>query len=146
MPDGGESVQSFNDALASKNVANQPDAAMGWKLRPVEGDDSGGLLSPVLQRMQSERGMRGGFVIAENAEDGAFLVKLVVLERVRGQHFSNRFLLFSVDQTLHVATLAIIVGGRFPVAGQGYAAFFQSVEQFLGLDGLLRRFADTIGG
>jgi hypothetical protein len=50
------------------------------------GDDTGGFLAAMLQGMQPEHGIRGGIRISENAEDAAFLMQLVVVERVRLHH------------------------------------------------------------
>ena len=43
----------------------------------VEGDDAGGLLAAVLQRVQAERGDGGGVGMAEDAEHAAFLAQPV---------------------------------------------------------------------
>ena len=61
-------------------VADQPQAALGVEPRAVEGDDAGGLLPAMLERMQPERDDRGGVRMAEYAEDAAFLAQPVVVE------------------------------------------------------------------
>ena len=61
-----------------EDVADQADMAFGGELRAVGGDDAGGLLAAVLQRVQAERGQRRRVLVAEDAEDAAFLVQLVV--------------------------------------------------------------------
>ena len=38
----------------------------------VEGDDAGGFLAAMLERVQAERGDRGRVGMAEDAEDAAF--------------------------------------------------------------------------
>ena len=43
----------------------------------VEGDDARRLLPAMLQRVQPERGQRGGLRVAENAEHAAFLAQAV---------------------------------------------------------------------
>ena len=52
--------------------------ALGDELPAVEGDDAGGFLSAMLQRVQAEHGQRAGIGMAENAEHAALLVQLVV--------------------------------------------------------------------
>ena len=47
---------------------------------PVEGDDAGRLLAAMLQRVQAERGDRGGVGMAVDAEDAAFLAQRVAVE------------------------------------------------------------------
>ena len=53
---------------------------MGVELLAVEGDDAGRLLAAMLQRVQAERRQRRRIRMAEDAEDAAFLVQLVVVE------------------------------------------------------------------
>ena len=48
----------------------------------VEGDDAGGFLAAVLQRVQAERGDGGGVGHVPDAEHAAFLVELVVRQDV----------------------------------------------------------------
>ena len=43
----------------------------------VEGDDAGGLLAAMLQRMQPKRGQGGGVGLSEDAEDAALLAQPV---------------------------------------------------------------------
>ena len=43
----------------------------------VEGDDAGGLLAAVLERVQAERGDGGGVGMAEDAEHAAFFAQAV---------------------------------------------------------------------
>ena len=64
-------------------VADQADVALDAELLAVEGDDAGRLLAAVLQRVQAERGQRRRLRMAEDAEDAALLVELVVVEGVR---------------------------------------------------------------
>ena len=47
------------------------------KTPAVEGDDAGGFLAAMLERMQAERGDGGGIGMAENAEHPAFLAEAV---------------------------------------------------------------------
>jgi hypothetical protein len=52
----------------------------------VEGRHAGGFLAAMLQRVQAERAQRRGAVGAPDAEDAAFLMQLVGVERVCGKH------------------------------------------------------------
>ena len=61
-------------------IAHQPEPTLGVESRTVEGDDARRLLSPVLQRMQPQRGDRGGVGMAEDAEYAAFLAQAVGID------------------------------------------------------------------
>ena len=56
-------------------VAHQSVATLGVERPAVEGDDSGGLLSPVLKCVQAEGRDGGGVGISEDAEDATLLAK-----------------------------------------------------------------------
>ena len=58
---------------------------MGVELPTVVDDHAGRFLAAVLEGMQAKRGMGGGVLVAMNAEDAAFLVKLIV-ERMDRDH------------------------------------------------------------
>ncbi len=49
-----------------------------WNTPAVEGDDAGALLAAMLKGMQAEGRELGRVLVAEDAEDAAFLVELVV--------------------------------------------------------------------
>ena len=53
---------------------------MGVELLAVIGDDAGRFLAAMLQGVQPERRQRGRVGMAENAEDAAFLVQMVIVE------------------------------------------------------------------
>ena len=63
-------------------VADQAQAAMRMEVVAVEADDAGRFLAAVLQRVQAERGHRGGVGHLPDAEDAALLVELVVAREV----------------------------------------------------------------
>ena len=46
----------------------------------VEGDDAGGLLAAMLERVQSKRRDRGGVRMIEHAEDAALLAQPVAIK------------------------------------------------------------------
>jgi hypothetical protein len=60
--------------------------AVRMEFAPVEAGDAGGFLPAMLERVQAQRDQCGGTVRACCAEDAALLVKVIVVERVRGQH------------------------------------------------------------
>ena len=67
-------------------VADVAEAAGGGEaLLRVVGDDAGGLLAAVLQRVQAEGDEVRGVLHADDAEDAALLAQLVVVEGMRGQ-------------------------------------------------------------
>ena len=72
MADGRGAGQAVDHVSAGKGVADQAEAALGVETLAVEGDDAGGFLAAVLQRVQAERGDGGGVGMAEDAEHAAF--------------------------------------------------------------------------
>ena len=64
--------QALDHFAAGKGVADQAEAAFGMEALAVEGDDAGGFLAAVLERVQAERGDGGGVGMAEDAEHAAF--------------------------------------------------------------------------
>ncbi len=61
------------------------------KTPAVEGDDAGGFLASMLERMQAERGDGGGIGMAENAEHAAFLAQAVAIHvQIRFEGDSGR--------------------------------------------------------
>ena len=65
---------------AREGVADEAHAALGMEALAVERDDAGGFLAAMLQRVQPERGDRGGVRMAEDAEHAALLVQAVLFE------------------------------------------------------------------
>ena len=72
--------QALDRRGAGEMVADQAQATLGMESRAVEGDDARRLLAAMLQRVQPQRGDRGGVGVPENPEDAAFLVQPVVVE------------------------------------------------------------------
>jgi hypothetical protein len=58
-------------------VADEAEPALGMEAVAIEGDDAGGFLAAMLERMQPKRGDGGGVGVAENAEYAAFLAQAV---------------------------------------------------------------------
>ena len=56
-------------------VADEAEAPLGVETFAIERDDARRFLPAMLQGVQAERGDRGGFGMAENAEDAAFLTE-----------------------------------------------------------------------
>ena len=52
------------------------------KLAAVIGNNSGGFLAAVLERMQAQGGQRRSIGMAENTKDTAFFLQFVVIEGV----------------------------------------------------------------
>src|SRR5579883_1394845 len=86
MADRGISGQTPDHVLGAEILADMPHGAMGMELLAVIGDDARGLLSAVLERVKAERHQSGGFVVAIDAEDAAFLAQMVVVEGIGRQH------------------------------------------------------------
>src|SRR3546814_1922145 len=81
VTDGGVAGEARHDAFGGEDIADQAKVAVSVEVLPVEGDDAGRFLTPVLQGVQAERGQRGGILVAEHAEDPALVVELVVVAR-----------------------------------------------------------------
>ena len=84
MADRGMARQAIDHRAAAEIVADQADRPMAVEHRAVEADDAGRLLAAMLQRVQAERGMGRGVVVAEHGEDAAFLLGLVVVADQHG--------------------------------------------------------------
>ncbi len=54
--------------------------AFGDELRAVIGDDAGGFLTAMLERVQAQHRQRARIRVAENAEDAAFFMQRVAVE------------------------------------------------------------------
>ena len=65
-----------------EGVADEAEPALGMETLPVEGDDAGGFLAAMLERVQAERGDGGGVGMAEDAEHPAFLAQACRRHRV----------------------------------------------------------------
>jgi hypothetical protein len=66
-------------ALLAEDVADQARMTLGDELAVIVGDDTGRLLTAVLQRMQTENGQRAGAGVPENAKNAALLMQRIGL-------------------------------------------------------------------
>jgi hypothetical protein len=80
MPDRRHAGQPIDHLAAREGVADQAQLPLGMEAAAVEGDDAGGLLPAMLERMQPERRDGGRIGVAENAENAAFLAQPVAVE------------------------------------------------------------------
>ena len=80
MPHGRTSLKACNRRLFGKTVANQTNSPLSVEPSTVIADQTGRLLPAVLQRMHPKRRQSGGVVMAEDAEDTAFLMQQVAVE------------------------------------------------------------------
>ena len=80
--------QAGHDARVGEIVADQAHPLVAPQLLAVEAGDAGRGLAPVLQRVQRERGDRGGVGAVPHADHGAFLMRMVVVAVwvERGRH------------------------------------------------------------
>src|SRR5208282_6608128 len=74
---------------------------MGVELLAVIGDDSRRLLSAMLQGMEPERGQRRRIGVAVNPEYAAFLVEMIVVPGLGGQHRARFAQMAPKDELLH---------------------------------------------
>ncbi len=86
MADGGMAAELADHLLGAEILADMADGAMGVELLAVIGDDAGRFLAAMLQRMQAKRRQRRRFGMAEDAEHPAFLVQVIVVERIGDEH------------------------------------------------------------
>ena len=75
VADRRATLQPLHDRVAGEHVRNQPQVAVDVELRAVEGHDSGGFLTPVLQGVEAQGGVGRGVPRSEDAEDAAFLAR-----------------------------------------------------------------------
>src|SRR5208282_5049174 len=73
MADRGSPRKPIDGRGAGEMIAHQPLAALGVEPRAVVGDDAGGFLAAMLERMQPKRDNRRGVGVVENAKDAALL-------------------------------------------------------------------------
>jgi hypothetical protein len=69
VADGRVARQALDDRLLVEVIADEPEPALGVKLRAVEGNDAGRLLAAMLEGMQAERRQRGRVGVIDNAEN-----------------------------------------------------------------------------
>ena len=60
-----------------KNIGDVALSLLNVKLLAVVGDDTGGFLSAMLQRVEAKVGKVRSFLVPVDAEDGAFVVKFI---------------------------------------------------------------------
>ncbi len=65
--------------IAAESVAHQAHMALGDEVAIVIGDDAGGFLAAMLQRMQAQDRQRAGIGMVENAEHAALFVQRVIV-------------------------------------------------------------------
>ena len=80
VSDGHRTGQSFERVIII-DIRDKPLALIDMKVLAVAGDDAGGFLSAMLQRIQAKIGQVSGFLVAIDAEDGTF-----VMEFIGGDH------------------------------------------------------------
>ena len=86
VADGERAGQRLHQRGGGEAVADVAEAAgRGEALGGAVGDDAGGLLAAMLQRVQAEGDEARGVLHADHAEDAALLAQLVVVERGEGR-------------------------------------------------------------
>ena len=63
-----------------KSIADEAEAALGMEALAVVGDDAGGFLAAMLERVQPERGDGGCVGMTVDAEDAAFFAQPVAVD------------------------------------------------------------------
>src|SRR5690625_2207461 len=83
VADGGVAGEACHDRLAAENIPYQAEITVCVEVLPVEGNDARSFLTPMLKGVQAERGVGRGVRMTMDAEDGAFLMKPVIVEGMR---------------------------------------------------------------
>src|SRR5713101_392392 len=83
----GEATGQLREHAGLENFFDFAHRAVEMKLRAVAGDDAGGFLSAMLQRIKPEIGEIGGFRMAENAEYTTLVVEMIVENVDSAAHF-----------------------------------------------------------
>jgi hypothetical protein len=78
VADRDRSLQTADDAGRAEVVADQAHRPVRMKVLTVEGDDAARFLAAVLQGVQPECRGRSGIGMAEDAEDAALVVEVIV--------------------------------------------------------------------
>ena len=79
VTNSGVALQPLHDGIRVEVLRNVPQAPVRIELLPVEADHACGLLASVLQGVHPQRGMRGGLRVADNAEDPALFLQMIVV-------------------------------------------------------------------
>src|SRR5262249_8041361 len=80
--------QALDHLAAGEVVADEAQPAFGMEALAVEGDDAGGLLPAMLERMQPERGDRRRVRMSEYPEHAALFAQSVIVEVTPGRRFT----------------------------------------------------------
>ena len=127
MADRRHAGQAVDHLAAGEGVADEPHPPLGMEALAVEGDDAGGFLAAMLERMQAERGDRGGVGMVEHAEHAALLAQPVAINvegeggvggvRALAHQVSWSALApgLAVDQSLHIDPVGLTVAGSLGI-------------------------------
>ena len=74
----------MQEGLGGEDVLNEAEPTVREERRSVGGDDARRLLSPMLERVETEIGEVARLLGAPDAEDAALIVKMVVVAHARG--------------------------------------------------------------
>src|SRR4051812_16460000 len=77
MADRHAAGQALDDLFRAEIIADEARTAMRAELLAVKGDDAGGFLAAMLQRVQAERRQCRRVGMAVDPEDAAFVMKMV---------------------------------------------------------------------
>ena len=86
MANRRRALQPTDNVFRAEDGADLAKGPVVMELVAIKTDDSGGFLAAVLHRVEAEGGHGGGLGMAENAEDGALLVEVIVIEGIGRQH------------------------------------------------------------
>ena len=91
VADGITAGQRRYHPRVAEIVADQAHSLVRMEPPGIEGDDAGGFLAAMLQRVQAERGHRGRVGYVPDTEHAAFFVQLVVVgfRWARFRHFGD---------------------------------------------------------
>src|SRR5262245_10136672 len=113
MPDRNRAGQAVDHLAPREALADEAHAALGMEALAVVGDDAGGLLAAMLERVQPERSDRRGIRVAEHAEYAALLTQPVVVKAVCVGRF---------DHIAHLASKSSLPESSLPKPSLPYRA------------------------
>jgi hypothetical protein len=112
MADREMAGQALDDLAAGESVANKAKPALAVEPGAVIGDNAGGFLAAMLERVQPKRRDGGGIGVAENAEHAALFAQRVPFEVVLGLDRSlayGRIELGVIGRVLHRVHCAFLL-------------------------------------
>src|SRR5262245_7938580 len=105
MSDRDRAGQAIDHLAAGEALAHEAHAALGMEALAIVGNDAGGFLAAMLERVQPERRDRCSVWVTEHAKDATLLTQSVVVEAV---------CVGSFDRVAHLASKSCLPNSSLP--------------------------------